>query len=85
MLRRAKKTFTGQLDLVKFVERQRMMLHTVLVTLPMTQFRKIDQMSTLIIHDSSNLDDDDDIAKRYDHTQLKYAPSDLIDKRIKSI
>ena len=57
MLKKAESSITKELDLVKFIHRQRLQTFTTLATLNASQRFVVDKMATMLIRESSDLDD----------------------------
>ena len=57
MVNRAKKSFMKQLDLVDLVMKQRRLLLSMLALLSNPQYLAIEELSTMLMHESSALED----------------------------
>ena len=57
MLAKAQSSVTKELDLVKFIHRQRLQTFAILATLNGRQRFMVDKMATMLIRESSDLND----------------------------
>ena len=77
MLKRMQTSLVKQLDLVNFVQFQRLALFSVLASHKSPQLKIMDRMSQLIIHESSSLGEQSS-SPEYD----KMSPSNIINDEI---
>ena len=91
MLAKADSSVKKELDLVKFIHRQRVLNFAALVTLSGNQRYMVDKMATPLIRESSDLDDSTSSDEELDQVnffdsryeaQKMVASSDNIDRRL---
>lgn len=60
MMARSSNQVRKELDLVKFLQRQRLTIWALLALLNTRQQFMVDKMASLVLHESSNMDDESD-------------------------
>ena len=77
MMRRAKSVIKRELDLVKFIKRQRAQRYAIIAMLSARQRFFVDKMATMVLRESSNFDSstetDHAMAKECEHEAIKFA------------